>query len=162
MSILNSSIPLIYGECTQSDVELSLKKCMPQCISIPMPVILQQVHQSTYFPYYVGFWSTKEEISQNPTVVSPDNRYEAKGLNIYHKMIPYVKEISKLDGYISPDMRRTIHKVISVLHEKVFQSVIEQNLAKYGTSNVQADRFSTLKQKYSSTFVTYAQQNIDN
>ena len=76
--------------------------------------------------------------------------------------MPYAKDIRKLDRHISPDMRRTIHEFMSGLHEEVRQYVIEQNLAKYGTSTVQADRVSTSKQKDSSNFVTYAPQNIDN
>ena len=77
-------------------------------------------------------------------------------------MMLYVKDIRKLDRNISPEMRRTIHEVMSGIHEKVCQSEIKQNLAKYGTRTVQADRVSTSKQKYLSTFVTYAPQNIDN
>ena len=37
MSILNSPIPLIYGEWKQANVELSHKIFMPQCRSIPIP-----------------------------------------------------------------------------------------------------------------------------
>ena len=78
MSIPNSPIPLIYGEWTQANVDLALKKCIPKCSSIPMPVMWQQVHQSTDFPDYVGFWSTKEDLSQNPTIAFPENINEAK------------------------------------------------------------------------------------
>ena len=117
-----------------------------------MPGMWQQVHQSTDFPYHVGCWYTKEDLSKNPTISFPQNRDEAEELSLYHEMMPYLKEIIKLDGHISPDMRRTIHQVMSVIHEKVCQCGIGKNLAKYGTITVQADRVSTLKQKNYSTF----------
>ena len=122
------------------------------------------MNQSTDFPEYFGFWFTKEDLSQNPNITFSENIDESKSLSLPHKMMPHLKDISKLDGHISPEpkMRRTIHDVVIVLHEKVRQSVIENILAKYGTSTVQADRVSTSKQKYLSTFVTYAPQNIDN
>ena len=78
MSILNSPITIIYGEQKQDNVDLVLKKCMPQCSSILIPGIWQHVHQSTDFPDYVGFWSTKEDLLQNPTIVFPENRDKAK------------------------------------------------------------------------------------
>ena len=98
---------------------------------------------------------------QNCTIEFPENRYEAKQTSIYHKMMPYLKDIRKLDRHISPEMRSKIHEIMSGLHEKIRQYVIEQNLAKYGTSTGHADRVSTSPQKDSFTFVRYAPQNLD-
>ena len=75
--------------------------------------------------------------------------------------MPYAKDIRKMGGHISPEMRRAIHEIMSGLHEKVSEYVIIF-LAKYGTSTVQVDRIYTSKQNYSSTFFTYSPQNIDN
>ena len=121
---------------------------MPKCSSVTTSGMWKQVHQSTDFPDYVGFWSTKEYLLQNPTILFPMNRDEAKYLSLYHKMMPFLVEITKMDGHISPEMHRKIHEVMSGIHEKVRQSVVEQILAKSGTSTVQADRVSNSKKLF--------------
>ena len=43
-----------------------------------MTAICEQVHQIIDFTDYVGFWSTKEDLSQNPIIAFPENRDESK------------------------------------------------------------------------------------